>query len=273
MARRLIDAGFPLTVWNRTRERAVALAEHGASVAEHPDGLASCDLVIAMLYDAPALNAVLWGERGLLTSSLTPGNIVSMATIGLIDSETLRQRVTAAGVDYLAAPVSGSVGAASSGDLVIFASGSRVAYDAAKPCFDVLGRHQEYLGDASQALVAKLAIQLYLGTSLGALAEVAAVVRREGMSLEKLLDVLGVSVMSSRFLQYKREAFLGNDRSTAFSVASLRKDIRFGLEAAYRDRVPAPISAQVDAQLSAAVDAGAGGLDFGAMVRIAAGLE
>src|SRR2546428_2574490 len=198
MARRLLAAGYDLTVFNRTLERARALEQRGATVASTPAAVArSADIVLMSVADDAAAEAMMEGADGAL-SAARPGTIV-------IDTSTvspgLSRRLAQAALDkravVLDAPVSGSTPQAEEGQLVIFVGGEHAAYERCRPILAVLGRESFYLGPAGSGSTMKLCVNALLGLGVQALAEAIALGLKAGLERDRFLDVLGSTVVLS----------------------------------------------------------------------------
>src|SRR6185312_13430194 len=186
MARNLLKAGFPLTVWNRTRSKAEQLEKEGAKVANSPREVAAAsDITFTIVSDPPALEQVLWGESGAL-AGLCRGNV-------LIDSSTvspaLARRVSQAcaerGADFLDAPVTGGTWGAEKGELVFMVGGKKETLDRAKPVLEAIGKRFFLLGPNGAGQTVKLAMNLLLALEVQALAESLALVTKAGIPGER----------------------------------------------------------------------------------------
>ncbi len=175
MARRLAETGYPLTAWNRTREKAERLRDHGAGVADTAAETARVrDVVICMLSDGPTCDHVLigpGGDGGPALDAMTPG--ATLVVMSSIPVETARHQAAAAaarGIDYLDAPVSGGDRGATDGTLAIMAGGELPAFERLAPIFGVMGRPTR-VGPAGSGQLAKLANQMIVGNTIATVAE------------------------------------------------------------------------------------------------------
>lgn len=197
MAANLLQAGFALTVWNRSPQAAQPLVSAGAQQAERPEQLADADVLITMLADDAATQQVVV-DSGLL-QRMKPGALhINMATI----SVELAKRLTALhaehGIGYLAAPVLGRVGVAAAGKLNILAAGDSELLKQAQPLFDALGQKTWHFGaDPAQANVVKIATNFTLASAIEAMAEGSALVRNYGVSGADYLQMLGSTVFAA----------------------------------------------------------------------------
>ncbi len=214
MATRLLQAGYPLTAWNRTRSKADALAAFGARVADTPvgavqDGVAPADIIITMLEAGPMVAQVV--EQAL--PGLRPGALViDMSSTRQSEAQALHATLRAHGVAFIDAPVSGGVVGAESGALAIMAGGSADDFARAEPVLQILGR-PTLVGPAGCGQIAKLCNQLIVGGTLNIVAEALllaqaggadpAAVRaaiRGGFAESRILDVHGQRMLERNFL-------------------------------------------------------------------------
>lgn len=276
MVCRLLDAGRDVTVWNRTRAKAEPLAARGAKLAERPADLAGCDVVFTMVAAGPEVDAVLFGADGVLTAGVLPPLVVDCSTVDLDDGASLRQRAAEAGVDLLAAPVSGNGRAVEAGALTMAASGPRDAFERARPHLETIARGVTYVGEGERARLVKVAHNLVLGIVTQAMAEVTVLVEKGGVSRHDFLAFLNQSVMGSVFTRYKTPAFVNLDLTPTFTPVLLRKDFELGLAAGRRLDAPLPVAGLVHQIIAGAVAEGHVDDDFAVMLLLqarSAGLE
>lgn len=250
MARNLIKAGFPVTVYNRTASKAAPLLAAGAALAVSPADLwQQADVVITMVSDDAALRAVHEGDRGLVagTGSQDPATasasqevrspastserkcVIDMSTVSPATSRELAAVLATRGVDYLDAPVSGSVKPAELGQLVIMVGGKYQCYDAVRPIFRTLGKHAFWMGEQGAGNVTKLAINLLLAFHMEGLAEALVFGREKGIRPETLLDVIGETALANGISDGKAANILAGNYQPAFELRHMAKDLRLAL--------------------------------------------
>src|SRR6202451_3137476 len=204
MGRNLLKAGFPLVVWNRTAARAEELVRDGAKLTAHPrETAAAADVLITIVSDPLALEAVLWGAEGAL-EGLRRGSIyMDSSTI----SPELARRAAAAcderGVDFLDAPVTGGDWGAKKGELVFMIGGKAEVLERAQPVLDRLGKKFFLLGPNGTGQTVKLAMNLILALEVEALAEALALARSAGVAGERLVEVMQSSMARAGVLDVK----------------------------------------------------------------------
>lgn len=240
MARNLLRARFPLTVYNRTRERCEALAREGARVAGSPAELAEgADLAVTMLADAEAVRAVVAGDAGLLERMPAGATMVEMSTIGPVAARELAARTASARVGWLDAPVSGSVALAEAGTLTTMVGGELATFERARPALEAMTRAQHRLGPAGAGAAMKLAVNLLIASSAQAISEALVLAERSGIERADAYEVVASSAVASPFVDYKRAAFLApNSEPPAFSLELMKKDLDLVLELGEERSVP-----------------------------------
>ncbi|GIG62284.1 hypothetical protein Lfu02_66560 [Longispora fulva] len=244
IARRLLGAGHQLTVWNRTPTRITALTALGARPAGTPsEAVAGAELVITMLTDAAAVDAVLFGPDGA-AGTLAPGaTLVDMSTIGPDAVRDLARRLPP-GVDLVDAPVGGSVDAAAAGTLRVFAGGPDHAVDRVAPVLGALGTVRR-CGPTGSGAALKLVLNTSLVTGLAALADTLAVAAAVGVDRDTALEVLAPGPLGGAIAR-------GTATGASFAIALAAKDIDLAL-AALGD-APAPVARAASGTLHAAAD-------------------
>jgi 3-hydroxyisobutyrate dehydrogenase-like beta-hydroxyacid dehydrogenase len=234
MALRVLGAGLPLTVWNRSPERLEALTSAGARAAETPKALAEeSEVVLTMVSDADALRAVLRGDDGVL-AGLRPGSIlIDTSTIGSAAAVQLAAEVTERGAHWIDSPVSGSTALAEKGELTLMLGGEADPIERAAPVLDAISRQRFHLGGAGAGAAMKLAVQAVLAVLNEAVAEGLVLAERAGIAREAAYDVFSGGVVAAPYVLYKRDAFVRPDEApVAFTVDLMRKDLRLVFELA-----------------------------------------
>src|SRR5665213_2287396 len=209
MAKRLIAGANEVVVTNRTRSKAEALGEFGASVVDNPMDLAQCAVVFMMVSADAQLLEVLNGPHGVLANEdVAPRVVIDCSTVSTGTSATAREACSLRGVDFLAAPVSGNPKVVASGKLTLAVSGSRSAFDEVRPLLDQLGHGVTYVGEGEVARLVKICHNMFLGVVTQAMAEITVLAERGGIERSAFLEFLNDSVMGSAFTRYKTPAFV-----------------------------------------------------------------
>ncbi len=269
MARNLVKAGIPLTVYNRTRERTAGLEAEGAAVAESPQALAGAvDVVISMVSDDHALEAVSFGPEGAFAAMATGAVFIDMSTVSPALSARVAEAAEAKGIRYLRAPVSGSVALAAAATLTILVSGPNDTYDQCLGLFEAMGAKQFHVGGGEQARVLKLSLNMMVGITAAMMGEALAFGEGGGMDWDQMLEIIGDSVVASPLVGHKVAALKARDFTPAFTASQMAKDFDLALESARDANVPIPITALVRQFWSAMGATGKGELDFFAYVTV-----
>jgi 3-hydroxyisobutyrate dehydrogenase-like beta-hydroxyacid dehydrogenase len=266
LAHRLLNAGYDVTAYNRTRAKCEPLTGHGATIADRPADVADRDVVFIMVSADNDLDAVISGPDGLLTDGAAPKIIVDSSTVSAETSGRVRAVVERAGAQFIAAPVSGNPKVIAAGKLTVAASGPRAAYDVVEPLLATWGRGVTYVGEGEVARLVKIAHNVFLGVVIQSLAEITVLAERGGVSRGAFLQFLNDSVMGSMFTRYKAPALVNLDFHPTFTTMLLRKDLQLGLSAGKELGVPMPIAATADMLVAQAIGVGYTGDDFATLV-------
>ena len=272
MARNLLKAGHRLSVWNRRRARAEALASAGASVAATPADAARSGVVLTMLADDHALEAVTLGPDGILAGLPTGGVHVSMSTVGADTAERLARAHDEAGRTMISAPVFGRPEAAAAAKLFIVASGRDDAIARARPLLDAMGQRIFVLSaEPAHASLVKLAGNFLITAAIEALAEASAVVGKASIDRARFLEIM-VETLFGAPVYRNYGAIVIEERYSppGFALQLGLKDNRLLLQAGERLAVPLPLASLVRDRMLAALARGYGDLDWSAFARIAA---
>jgi 3-hydroxyisobutyrate dehydrogenase len=276
MARRLLEAGCDVAVYNRTRSKAEPLVRFGAKVVDSPTDLGERDIVFSMVSTGDDLNEVITGNRGVLAGGSVPKLLVDCSSVSERASSMVRARALERGVRMIAAPVSGNAKVVEAGKLSIVASGSRDAFAIVEPYLNALGTGVTYVGDGELARMVKICHNLLLGILTQAMSEITVLAEKGGVSRHDFLEFISRSVLGSVFLRYKMPAFVNLDMTPTFTPVLLRKDLDLGLKAGEELGVPLPLTALTRDYVQKTVDAGLESRDFAVLLleqARAAGLE
>ena len=267
MAKRLIEAGYQVTVWNRTASRADDLVAAGARRGATPrEAVAGARAVFLMLSDPAAVDEVLEGDAGVVRGARPGTVVVNTSTVGPADSRRFAARCASASLRYVESPVMGSLGQASSGTLVALTGGDPAAITDVSALLLVLAKQIVRAGDIGHASTLKLSMNLLVGGITELLAESIAVARGAGLPLDLLRDTLMSSVLASPFIGYKGPQVFERRYEPQFSARLLLKDLDLLLASAQEIGVALPATAAVREQYGRAVRDGLGDRDA-AVVR------
>ena len=263
IAERVLEAGYPLVVHNRSLEKAAPYVDRGATLVETPAELAEeVDVVLTSLADDEAFGHV---AEKVLAAAHPASVLVDLSTVSPAVSARVASLADEASVDYLRAPVSGNPSVVRAGNLALIVSGPREALERVEPVLRAIGPEIHYVGDAEQARVVKLAINLMIAGLAELMSEALVLGEMSGVSREALLEVMGSSAVGAPFVKYKTEPLLADDFSATFTTALMEKDIDLVLDAARQSEVELPLAQHLKALLRAAVEAGYADDDFMAL--------
>ncbi|MDO8211895.1 NAD(P)-dependent oxidoreductase [Conexibacter sp. CPCC 206217] len=270
MAARLAAADHELRTWNRTPrpELVPPRALESATPAAAADG---AEVVITMLADADALGGVLRGEQGIFAAAPRGCVLIDMSTIGPLAARAVAREAQAAGLDFLDAPVSGSVPAATDGSLVAMVGGCAETLRRVQPVLAAITRAQLHLGPSGAGAAMKVALNLMLAVVNQSIAETLALAAGAGIAREDAYDVLAGGALAAPYVGYKRAAFVDPANApVAFSVDLMRKDVGLGLELAREAGVDVGVGSAAALLLDRARAAGLGGRDVSSVLELLA---
>ena len=271
MVGRLAGAGHHLTVHNRTRAKAEAVAaRHDAAVAPTPrEAVREADVVLVSLADDAAVTAAYGGPDGLV-AGLAAGQVV--ADTSTVDPETLRgleAAVVAAGAALLDTPVSGSVSTVEAGALLVMAGGDASALERARPALEAIASRIVHLGPLGAGATMKLVVNAMVHALNGALAEALVLAEKSGLDRASAYDVIAASAVGAPFVAYKRDAYLSPERTpVAFALNLVAKDLALADALAARVAAPMPQLATNRDVVQRAIAAGLGDADLSALATL-----
>jgi len=247
MSLNLLKAGYAVTVWNRTASRAHEVVAAGGTLAKTPrEVAASCDFLITIVSDPPALEEVLWGKNGdggALGALKAGATYMDSSTV----SPALARKISVAcakqNVRFLDAPVTGGDWGAKKGELLFMIGGDAETIKDAEPILGVLGKKWFHLGPNGAGQTIKLAMNAILALQVEALAEAIALVKAAGLQPEKLVEVMQSSMARSGVLDVKSQNLLKGDYTPSFPLRLMLKDIDLALDLAKQLGVTLPATA------------------------------
>lgn len=268
MALNLARAGIALTVWNRTAARCDPLRALGASVSDSPAQVfAHCDVVFTMLMDERALDEVLARGQNAFAGRVAGRIVVNMGTMPADYSARVGAEVRAAGGEYVEACVSGSRGPAEAGTLVAMVAGTSRAMAGVVPLLAPMCRATVDCGDLPGGSLMKLAVNLYLLTMVGGLAEAFHFAEANGLDPRTLRTVLDAGPMASDVSRTKLGKLVAGDFAVQAALADVLKNNRLVAAAARAANVATPMVDASYALFAEAVALGHGAEDMAAVVR------
>jgi 3-hydroxyisobutyrate dehydrogenase len=270
MARNLVGAGLPTTVWDRSPSATASLAEAGASVATSPaDAISQAHVVITMLPTASVVESVIFSDG--TAEAFTQGAVwAQMGTIGVAETTEIAGRLGQLRPDvmFVDSPVSGSKGPAEAGQLLILASGPPEADPIVEPAFSAIGRKTVWLGEAGHGSRMKLVVNAYMSTLIEGVAEALELASQLGIDAAKLAEAIEGGPLDAPIADAKLHKMGSSDFAPEFPLEWALKDVDLAIAAADGDTLP--LLGALSRQWRAAVDAGHGREDVSA-ARLALG--
>jgi 2-hydroxy-3-oxopropionate reductase len=269
MARNLLEAEHQLVVHSRSPEPVEALSEAGAEAASSPREVAErADVVIMMLPDSPAVEAVVFGEDGVLAGASEGDLLIDMSTIHPTVSVAVARAAAERGVAALDAPVSGGDVGAQQGALAIMVGGEADAFERARPLFEVLGKTITHVGEAGAGQVVKACNQVVVAVTIAAVSEALVLGSKAGVDPEQILDVLGGGLAANKVMEMRRSNFLEHDFTPGFRIDLHHKDLGIALESGDEYGVPLPVTGLVQQYMRALRAKGHGGDDHSGLIQL-----
>src|SRR5579864_7109643 len=265
MATNLVKAGHEVTVWNRTPGKLV----EGAGIAPTPAAAAQgAEVVWLCVSDTEAVETTMFGADGV-ESSLTEGTIVAdSSTISPAATVKFAERVAAKGAVWVDAPMTGSKIGARDGTLVFIVGGDEAHIERLKPLFAAMGKKIFRMGEIGKGQATKLAMNLQIALIFEGFAEALTLATKLGVDSEKLLELIGATMVRSGVVEYKGPFVLQRDFTPNFPLRLMHKDIRLALEAAKEARVKLPGLETVEEIYEMATEDGHKDLDYAATLTL-----
>lgn len=265
IARRLIQVGgYRLVVFTSEASKAEEMRKLGAEVVSSPEDVAvGVDAVMSSIPGDKELLETYVGSRGLVSRMEPDTTIIEMSTVTPSASRRVAEEASRRGVYYLRAPLSGSTLFAEKGELTIYVSGDRGAYENALPVLRIVGSRIMYVGSSEEARYLKLLINTIIATTPVIVAEALVVGEKAGIEWKTLVEALGSSAVASPQIGYKLKTLLERDFSKpAFTVKQMIKDLDYALDTGRELEVFMPTTSLVRQLFEALEGRGLGELDY-----------
>ncbi len=259
----LLDVGYEVNVYNRTKEKTKKLEQKGAKVIESPKHIAeNSDLVIIVVKDAEAVKNVIFGDLGIILGKHDGMCIVDMSTINPNSTKEISKKVSDVGVDYMEIPVMGGPNVAINGKLVIMASGKKEIFKKYEKIFNSIAEKTFYLGDTGTAHSIKLAMNLQIAMLALSLSEGLILSKKAGIDPELFLKILNSTYFKTGMSEGKAYKMINNDVVPTFTLANLKKDLDTINDAADSINTELPMAKTARKVYSDAINAGFGDVDY-----------
>jgi 3-hydroxyisobutyrate dehydrogenase-like beta-hydroxyacid dehydrogenase len=263
MALKLADQKYNLSVFNRTKSKTVGLVTAGAQAEDNVVNVAkSSDIIITMVSDDMALEKIALNSDGVIANAKPNSTYIDMSTVSPGLSAEISAAAVNKNINYLRAPVNGTVMQAETSTLVILVSGSEDEFERQKDIFETMGNKIFYTGEEEQARYLKLSINMMVGVSSIMMAEALALGKAGGLDWNLMIDIIKNSAVGSPVVNYKETMLKDRDFTPAFSAKQMAKDFDLILEAGRLGNVPLSIAAQTRQNWSSMIATGRGENDF-----------
>ena len=259
----LLDVGYKITVFNRSKEKTEKLEKKGALVVDSPKNVAeNSELVIMVVKDANAVKDVIFGDCGILAGRHEGMCIADMSTINPNSTREISKKVTEDGIDYMEIPVMGGPNVAINGKLVIMASGKKEVFEKFKTIFESIADQSIYLGDTGTAHSIKLAMNLQIAMLALSLSEGITLTKKAGFDPEIFLKVLNSTYFKTGMSEGKAHKMINDSVKPTFTLANLKKDLDTINDAAESFDAELPMAKIARKIYADATDAGFGDIDY-----------
>jgi len=269
MARRLLGAGFPVTVFNRSRDKAAALAGAGATLAETPrDAAKGAEFVISMVADDAASRAMWLGEQGALATATNGAVLIEARTLTVDWVKALAAAASAKGCELLDCPVTGSKSHAAAGELNFLVGGSPTALERARPVLAVMSRNVIPIGPSGSGALLKLINNFLCAIQVASVAEALTLIERSGLDRDRAMEFLTDGAPGSPVFKTVLPRMTSRDFTPNFRLALMAKDLVYSLQEGARQGMDLTMVASALGLFNQAAAAGKGDEDFSAVVEL-----
>lgn len=259
----LLDSGFELTAYNRTKGKTVELAKKGAKVVDSPKDVArSSDIVFTIVKNADAVKDVSFGKDGIVEGRHDGLVVSDMSTINVVESKIIAKKFSEYGITMLDTPVMGGPNVAIDGKLVLMASGDKTAFEKYRKVFDTIANQIFFLGESGTAHAVKLAMNIQIALLALAISEGITLARGANVDPEIFLKILNSTYFKTGMSENKAYKMIKDSFEPTFTLSNLKKDLDTINEAAKAFGVTLPITAKANEIFQQAVNSGFGDLDY-----------
>lgn len=268
MVLNLLQAGYAVTVHNRTREKEELLAAQGANRAASPqDAARGANVVMICVSESADVETVVLGDRGVIHGAAEGTIVVDMSTISPIVTRTIATALNAKGIRMLDAPVSGGSEGAQQGTLSIMVGGEAADLETVLPVLHVMGKTITHVGPIGSGQLTKAINQIIVAGTYWSIAEGMALGLKAGLNMTKVVQAVGGGAAGSWGLTHRADNMINNSYPLGFRVKLHRKDLDIALEAAQELGVTLPVAAYVEQMENALIAKGYGDEDVSAIAR------
>ena len=259
----LLDIGYVVTVFNRTKEKTRNLKEKGAIIVESPKRVAeNSELVITIVKDADAVNEVIFGNSGVMSGKHEGMCIADMSTVNPNSTKEISESVISDGIDYVEIPVMGGPNVAIDGKLVMMVSGKKEIFEKFKKVFDSIAEQSFYIGDTGTAHAIKLAMNLQIAMLALSLSEGITLTKKAGFDPDIFLKILNSTYFKTGMSEGKAYKMTKESYEPTFTLRNLKKDLDTINDAAESFNAELPMAKLARKVYTDAEDAGFGDIDY-----------
>ena len=263
VAKHLLDSDYKLTVYNRTKEKAMAIQSPNVTVVSQPKDVARyCDLVIIIVKDAKSVEEVSFGQNGIVKENHDGLVVADMSTIDPTSSKSIAKKFSGNGIMKIDIPVMGGPPLAIKGELLMMISGNKKAYEKNKKVFDVIASKTFYIGESGSANAVKLAMNLQISMLALAISEGITLTREAGLDPEIFLNILNSTYFKTGMSENKAYKMVKGNYNPTFTLKMLKKDLDTINQTAKELNLKLPMATQANQIYQHATDSGFGELDY-----------
>ena len=259
----LLDSGYSVSVYNRTKSKTKNLEEKGADVAELPSVVAeSSDLIITCVKDADAVKQVLFGQGGVVSGKHDDMTVADMSTINPNAAKEISKKLHDEGIKSIEIPVMGGPNVAIEGKLVLMASGDKESFERFSQVFNTIANKRFFLGESGSAHSIKLAMNLQISLLALSLSEGIMLTKKAGFDPEIFLEILNSTYFSTGMSQNKAFKMIKDEYQPTFTLKNMKKDLDTIIASAKDFDAKLPIAERANEIYKQALDAGFGEIDY-----------
>jgi len=259
----LLDSGYSVSVYNRTKSKTKNLEEKGADIAELPSVVAeSSDLIITCVKDADAVKQVLFGQGGVVSGKHDDMTVADMSTINPNAAKEISKKLHDEGIKSIEIPVMGGPNVAIDGKLVLMASGDKESFERFSKVFNTIANKRFFLGESGSAHSIKLAMNLQISLLALSLSEGIMLTKKAGFDPEIFLEILNSTYFSTGMSQNKAFKMIKDEYQPTFTLKNMKKDLDTIIASAKDFDAKLPIAERANEIYRQALDAGFGEIDY-----------
>lgn len=268
VALHLMDSGYEVTAYNRTKEKSIELKEKGATIVESPKEVAkNSELVIIVVKDADAVKQISFENNGIVNGNHEKLIVADMSTIDPTESKNISNQFIESGIIKLDIPVMGGPNVAITGDLVMMASGDKKSFEKCKKVFDTIANKVFFLGENGVANSIKLAMNLQITMLAMALSEGIMLVKKSNVDPKIFLEILNSTYFKTGMSEKKAYKMIDGKYNTTFTLSNLKKDITTMTNAAKSLGIELPMISKAEEVYENAIKEGFGEIDYTGIIE------